>query len=325
MPKNMPTAKSQPSRVETIAFLSYSRIDKARWDTCVKNSPQFLIYGLSWYLDIVSPQWDALILGDYEAVMPLTWQRKWGVKYLSQPLFAQQLGVFGTANYNDFLQIACRYFPLNVHYSLQQSTISHTSYFISHTFFNTHILDLSQPYSYINEKCYNNDRRQNLKRANKVGWTLLMSGDINPLISLFEQNHAQQIEGGVSEKAYPMLNDLFDAIEKQKLGILYYAVLNGKIEAGVWFVFSGNRIIYLFNAASPVGRQGNARTFLIDYLIRQYANKPYLLDFESPTIESIDSFYASFGAKAASYLQIKWNKLPTIINFLWQLKKWIGM
>ena len=39
-------------------------------------------------------QWDALVLDDYEAVMPLTWKKKWSIRYLYQPPFTQQLGIF---------------------------------------------------------------------------------------------------------------------------------------------------------------------------------------------------------------------------------------
>ena len=32
-------------------------------------------------------KWDALVLDDYAAVMPLTWRRKYGTRYLYQPAF----------------------------------------------------------------------------------------------------------------------------------------------------------------------------------------------------------------------------------------------
>ena len=40
--------------------------------------------------------WDGLILNDYEAVMPVTWNQKWGIKYLHQPALTPQLGIFSS-------------------------------------------------------------------------------------------------------------------------------------------------------------------------------------------------------------------------------------
>ena len=49
----------------------------------------------------------ALIWNDYEAVMPLTWKKKYGIHYLYQPYFTACLGVFGknisAAIVNNFL------------------------------------------------------------------------------------------------------------------------------------------------------------------------------------------------------------------------------
>jgi len=42
----------------------------------------------------MADQWDALVLNDYEAVMPLTWNKKYGIHYLFQPFFCASLGVF---------------------------------------------------------------------------------------------------------------------------------------------------------------------------------------------------------------------------------------
>ena len=61
-----------------IKYLQYKEIDKAKWDVCITNAPNGLIYGYSFYLDCMARRWDALVLGDYEAVMPLTWNKKYG-------------------------------------------------------------------------------------------------------------------------------------------------------------------------------------------------------------------------------------------------------
>src|SRR6478609_8282347 len=90
-----------------IRYLLHHEIDKPKWDRCVKEADNGLIYGYSFYLDHMAYQWDGLVLNDYEAIMPLTWNKKYGICYLYQPFFTASLGVFGSglnvALVNDFL------------------------------------------------------------------------------------------------------------------------------------------------------------------------------------------------------------------------------
>ncbi|MCK4361546.1 MAG: hypothetical protein KAV70_07350, partial [Bacteroidales bacterium] len=77
-----------------IKHLTYQQINKSKWDECIKKSFNGIIYGYSWYLDIVCKHWEALVENDYERVFPLTTGKKFGINYLYQPFFTQQLGVF---------------------------------------------------------------------------------------------------------------------------------------------------------------------------------------------------------------------------------------
>ncbi|HEU4859137.1 MAG TPA: hypothetical protein VFT15_04840 [Chitinophagaceae bacterium] len=78
-----------------IQYFLHKEIDKKKWDACIANAPNGLIYGYSFYLDCMAKQWDAMVLNDYEAIMPLTWNRKYSFYYLYQPAFTASLGVFG--------------------------------------------------------------------------------------------------------------------------------------------------------------------------------------------------------------------------------------
>ncbi len=52
-------------------YLSHKEIDFEKWENCVSNSLNGCVYGRTWYLDIVSMNWDGIVKGDYEAVMPV--------------------------------------------------------------------------------------------------------------------------------------------------------------------------------------------------------------------------------------------------------------
>jgi hypothetical protein len=89
---------TQPPKIYTapysIRYLKRQEIDPVKWDACIDGASNGLIYAYSFYLDHMAAQWDALVWNDYDAVMPLTWNKKWGIKYLYQPPLTQQLGVF---------------------------------------------------------------------------------------------------------------------------------------------------------------------------------------------------------------------------------------
>ncbi len=83
-----------------IKYITNNEIDYEKWDNCILNSVNGIAYAYSWYLDIVHEGWAALVEEDYERVMPLPLKTKYGISYLFQPFFTQQLGVFSVSNLN---------------------------------------------------------------------------------------------------------------------------------------------------------------------------------------------------------------------------------
>jgi hypothetical protein len=77
-----------------IKHFKNKEIDLDRWDEAISQSDNQLVYAYSWYLDIVSPNWEALIGDDYAYVMPLTVKTRYKIPYLVQPIITQQLGIF---------------------------------------------------------------------------------------------------------------------------------------------------------------------------------------------------------------------------------------
>ncbi len=306
----------------SIQFLARCAINDAAWNHCIASSPNRIIYGYTWYLDAVTPapnrRWDGLVVldmaGKYKAVMPVPLRRKQvaGVFHtwrIYQPLFCQILSIFSASpidpapfyaalqaqyRYNSVLQLGQ---PPEI--GLSGSRIRRLV---------THLLPLAAPYITLYQH-YTPDRRRNVRRAKRIGWLLTDSTDSQPLIHLFREYHADRIEGGVSDEGYATISYLLDCCSQRGLLTLRYALLNGVVEAGTAFIQADNRIIYLFNAASPIGRRGNARTLLIDQLIQEKAGQQLWLDFETPEKPAIAAFYQSFGAVEQPFWSIQWNRL----------------
>src|ERR1017187_4211267 len=132
-----------------IKYLKHSEINKAKWDACIAQSFNRNIYANSWYLDVVCPAWEALIDGDYQAVMPLTCNKKYGINYLYQPYFTQQLGVFGieklsNENMNELLNaIPSKYRFIEINLNIN-NPIQDKSFEVKNL--PTHLLNLNQSY-----------------------------------------------------------------------------------------------------------------------------------------------------------------------------------
>ena len=78
-----------------IKIVKYNEIDFARYSDCLENASQNADYADKQFLDIVSNrQWFLLVYGDYEAVMPVSYVRKYGLTFILMPKLCQQLGVF---------------------------------------------------------------------------------------------------------------------------------------------------------------------------------------------------------------------------------------
>lgn len=316
-----------------LKYFTHSEIDKEKWDKCITQSPQGLVYALSFYLDIVSPNWNAIIEeneSNYLAVMALTEKSKYGITFLHQPLFCQQVGIFSiekeisATKTGNFLTFILEKYKFVSHYHFNKNIKPYTpneksSYHseLRHT----HHLSLEVPYSSI-YKNYSADRKLNLKRAARANLQIMESEDIEPLINMFEKDISHKIVGGVAQNAYNLLRKIYKELQTRKLcKLLYTKNEQGQIGAGGLFVFYQNQIVYLFNAAYATHRKENGRTLLIDHILKNYANSSYTFDFESPEIEKISYFYQSFGAQAVPYSVISYNHLPRWVNALWNIKK----
>lgn len=304
-------------------LLPRSEINDERWNELIAKSERSVVYAYSWYLDIVSDNWKALVWpskDDYQIVMPLPIKRKWDIEVIQQPLFCQYLGLFSLENISEqlfylFLEKLSSSFLYisSYHFHPDNFAILHD---VLHRFpkfkvrqNHTSWLSLSDSLPNIRSQ-YSSDRKANLKRGEKLNWTITSSNDIQPLIQLFQTHHASGISGGVSIKAYEILSDLFEILKMYEAAEVFYAEKDGKINAGTLFVRTGKKVIFLFNAADLIGRNGNARTILLDYFFKLNAEKPLIFDFESPEIKSISGFYKSFGADPVPYFSIRKNDLP---------------
>ncbi len=304
-----------------IRFLQYDMIDKSSWDDCISHAVNGNLYAFSWYLDIVSPGWCALVENEYEKVFPLPVSAKAGFNYVMQPYFTQQLGLFyqlfsSEENLKDFLNtipFQFRYIDLNLNTSNKLTSGDNVSAMINLE------LDLISEYTDISSG-YQNNLKRNLKKAAQNKLTIAKHVRPEEIISLFRENKGQELTH-LNDKQYSIIQRIaYESIHKGK-GEMWgaYDEFN-QLVAGILWVFSHNKAIFLFSALSVSGKKLNAMPWLIDQFIQQNSGKPLTLDFEGSNNESLARFYSSFGAKKVIYQRYTMNMLP--IHFRIALKFW---
>jgi hypothetical protein len=296
-----------------IRYIRNDEIDIAKWDDCISKSSNSIVYAQSWYLDIVSPFWDALVLDDYEAVFPLTWRVKWGVNYLYQPFFTQQLGLFSKKETDpsllqEFLaEIPSKFklieINLNAHNIYNGEPAFETEERI------THLLDLNQPYEIIAGN-YSDNTKRNIKKAEKAGLIISESDTIKSAIDIFKREKSKVITA-LKDDSYSMLERIADtAIENNQGKFFEVKDADQNLHSAAFFLISGKYIIHLFSTTTAFGRESGAMHYMMDAMIKSHANSQFIFDFEGSNIPSIARFYKSFGGYDVSYLHISRNRLP---------------
>jgi len=301
-----------------IKYLKHNEIDKQKWNECILNSFNGIVYAYSHYLDIVCPNWEALVKGDYEIVMPITWNKKYRKYYIYQPPFTQQLGVFSKEHLTEkivesFLlaipsHIQFLEFNLNTYNKLSNKAYNGKAFL-------THELDMISPYETL-YKNYSDNTKRNLKKANQHQLKIINNCKVEDVIHLFKNNKGKEVKAFKTEQ-YTMLEKLYAKF--YKVGFAKsYGVANSKNQliAGALFFFSNNKAIFLFSGNSAEGKEKAALFFLIDQFIKNHSERNLTLDFEGSNNPTLARFYKSFGSKPITYLHIKKNDLPFYLKWL---------
>lgn len=293
-----------------IHYITYQQIDKLKWDACIDSADNGLVYGYSFYLDAMAKHWDGLVLNDYDAVMPLTWNKKYGIAYLYQPPFCASLGVFGNnisaALLNDFLiAIPSKFRYWDIY--LNQANRFELPDFNLYERVNF-VLPLEEPYQKLYDG-YRDNIKRNIKKAAQLNCIIKTAIDIDVVIALAKEQSKKF--SSVTEEDYSNFKKVYQYLQPKQKAITY-GVYTSKNElvASCTFIFSHKRAYYILVGNHPNGKTIGASHTIINAFIKDNAGQRLLLDFEGSDIPSLAFFYGSFGAREEKYTGLKLNHLP---------------
>ena len=284
-----------------VYFLKRNQIDEEKYNHCIANSLQSRIYAYSWYLDFVTDNWSVLVLDDYKAVMPLPLHSKFGFKYISQAFFTQQLGVFSKEKITEdvfeeflneipkkFLKIALQFNSENNF--LEENVIQKNNY----------ILALDKEYEAL-YKAFSKGRKHAIQQGLKNQLNI-EEISFSELLMLSKRHYSFK---EITENEYKKLAKLVEVLKSKNKTKIIGVKINGELIGGAVFLLDAKRVVYLFSAVSPKGKENQVGSLLLNSIIKEYSKTTKILDFEGSQIPGIATFFKSFGAKKETYFLLK--------------------
>lgn len=294
-----------------LIYIKHHQLDFEKWDKAILSSQFPSVFAQSFYLNATSPNWDALIIGDYKSVFPLTIKSKFGFTYLPQPPFTSQLGVYGNYTNDDvelYLQFILKKFKLiNLEFNFLNPIKSNYS-----SPKNTYIINYNDGFE------LNQNTKRNIAKAHQHNLVVkpveycevlqLNNHYINPFLK--NELHLQ------ASTIVTMTNLLKNAMAEQTLYSFKTIDEFGNIKALGHFICNGKHVLYLKGTNFDKAENSGSMHLLINDAVHFFANKAILFDFGGGTKQGLANFYMGLGGKVLTYHFLKINKLPNIINFL---------
>ena len=280
-----------------ITHYKHHEINLQKWDACIQNASNSLVYAESWYLDMVSPNWEALILDDYEYVMPLPVKKKYGFSFLIQPPLTQQLGVFSKhiIEENIIINFIKKIPYRSYHLNLNEQNIYHKGVKLPNL-----LLHLNKDYETL-FSAYSTNTKRNIKKCKSFNMNIKKDLSSNEFLEFYHS-----VEKNYPTESETQINKLIEESYKKEKITLYGAYnLNNELISALVLLHSPQRIIYLLPVSNKEGKDTLAMFGIVDTIIQNYQNHDLIFDFEGSKIKGVASFYEGFGAEIGYYNEIK--------------------
>ena len=291
-----------------IKHLRNSAIDYSLWDACILQSSNHLAYAYSWYLDIVSPGWEALVSEDYDFVMPLPTKSKYKIPYLVQPILTQQLGIFSKQEINEEI---VNEFIKEIPYYSYELNLNERNYFPKALIYPNFLLNLNKSYQEL-ASVYSKNNQRNIEKASKLNLRVEFDIDSSEFLNFYFEVEKQFIS--VKKNILEKLID--KGVSEKVIKICGVYSSTNELIAAVCLLISSNRITYLLPVSNAEGKTSSAMFLFIDQFIRKNSGNDLIFDFEGSRIEGIARFYRGFGARNHPYYILKRFRPSFLINKL---------
>lgn len=275
-----------------VIHLEHKQIDRELWDRRVDGAGVTLPYVYSWYLDAVSPGWEALVSDyGYTYFMPLTVKERFGFRYVIQPRWVQQLGLFSEFEVcGDRVAEFLKSMPYIV-YDFNLNEGNETRGEQSPNM----VIDLAQGYEDI-AAGYAENTRRNVRKAREAGLSVkeITAGECVGFWSAVNVRMPKDMHTALSAVAEA-------AVSRGKATAYGVCAEDGGLVATLLLLTNDRRAVYLAPASDSRGKETRAMFLMVDELLRRYAGTGMTFDFEGSRIEGVARFYEGFGGQRRHY------------------------
>lgn len=286
-----------------LRLLHREDIDSVKWDACILAADNGMTYAKSGYLNLMTDNWCGVVGDDYHAVLPVPFRKKWGIRYVYQPAFVQQLGMIGNYTPDDLkaaLQMVTGRFPygnLPLNYQNVISEMRTGKNFILH---------LDKPYDEL-YKNFTYQVRKTTKGETDPALQFSGSAPAKEIIRRYRQLYGSRFTH-VPERSY---EGLIRYAEANPDRIITREVrLHNQFLSAILLLRDAKRLYLVVSVTTDEGRKLKVNRLLVTQLIREFANSGMILDFEGSDLPGVAEYYEGYGAIDQPYGSYNWNNLP---------------
>ncbi len=299
----------------SLQILPSYKIDGLKWNNRVHESENGLIYSTTQFLNgMCGRQWLGLIWNNYEYVMAVPFRKKYGIRYVYQPAFTQQLGVVGHFPPKEIIQqcidaLQVRFKYINYPFNFAQQGCLQNEVYKTRT---NYTVCLHEPAATLTQRLSAHFNKS-LRRLQKLDFKYMICTDFRFVIAQHRKINGAAI-GSYTTKDWQALTELCKHFANEKKLIVREVVLEGELVCACLLVQDAKRIYNLVSFVNAAGKKAEANYFLYYNLMAEFSGKQLLLDLEGSDVTGIANFYLKMHPQKEQYAVMHYNNLPAIMQ-----------
>lgn len=298
--------RNQKSRMaDTVRLIYRNTIDINRWSILVQQS-EASVYNQVAYLDALSENWCAVILGDYKGAIAIPYTVRLGIKGIFTPNFIRVLDWMGEKPL-DFFQVE----------SLLKKEFKRGDFNTTQLLFSSSEELVYQCFDSEDEISFGSQTKRGIKKFEKTGLTIEKIG-VSEAIPLVFSELREKVKT-LNEIDFKRFETLLLNYDKQKCccyGIRGEEVIHAVIILIEW----NNEVLYIKGGVDEFGKQNGLMHALMANSIKHAFKSGAKFSFEGSFVLSVRQFNLGFGAKDKIYYSWKWDNSPWWFKLLLKLK-----
>lgn len=292
-----------------IKLLSYNEIDFEKYDACLQNSEQYKYSAEKSFLDITSQKsWCLLVYNNYEAVMPVPFTTKLGLKLVVNPKLCQQLGIFSSSDTIEINDLFLNYFEKK--FRIWYYAFNDTNQFSKNLSKRKNYLIEPDLYENVQKK-YSPKRKRKLRLEEEVLQNSEILENVNSQDA--EVFVRENMLGAEKEKDIEEFLRILKDFHHSKSLLFYGFTYHSKMINIIAIHVSRQSVTLLgtFNDRNFVKIGGSS--VLINRAINNYIENKFF-DFEGSEIPSVEEFFRGFRPDCKAYSMVKNSKKDLLLK-----------